>query len=104
MSDFHDVRFPLHLAFGTRGGPVRPVEILQFANGSETRNAKIELLEFYESRNGPLYGFRFRDPLDHSADGQIGRGTGGQTEFQLIKHYGDAPYSSIFRGGHSRRI
>ena len=117
MSDFHDVRFPLHLAFGTRGGPVRPTDILQFANGTETRNAKgrhsrrqynavaglkssaqaIELLEFYESRNGPLYGFRFRDPLDNIAETYIGRGTGGQSEFDLIKSYGEAPHAYVRR-------
>jgi len=117
MSDFHDVRFPLHLAFGTRGGPVRPTDILQFANGTETRNAKrrhsrrqynavaglkssaqaIELLEFYESRNGPLHGFRFRDPLDNIAETYIGRGTGGQSEFDLIKSYGEAPYAYVRR-------
>jgi len=103
-NDFHDVRFPLHLAFGTRGGPVRPTEILQFVNGSETRNAKtrhsrrqynaiaglksreqaIELLNFYESKNGPLYGFRFRDPLDNSADNPIGIGDGAQRDFELM--------------------
>jgi len=111
-NDFHDVRFPLHLAFGTRGGPVRPTEILQFANGSETRNAKtrhsrrqynaiaglksreqvIELLDFYESRSGPLYGFRFRDPLDNSADNPIGIGDGAQRNFELIKRYGAEPH------------
>jgi len=68
MSDFHDVRFPLHLAFGTRGGPVRPTDILQLANGAES------------------------DPLDNSAENYIGRGTGGQRGFELIKSYGDAPY------------
>lgn len=117
MSDFHDVRFPLHLAFGTRGGPTRPTDILQLANGTETRNAKtrhsrrqynavaglkssaeaIELLEFYESRNGPLHGFRFRDPLDNEAKSKLGRGTGGIRNFDLIKSYGDAPYSYVRR-------
>lgn len=117
MSDFHDVRFPLHLAFGTRGGPARPTDILQLANGTETRNAKtrhsrrqynavaglkssadaIELLEFYESRNGPLHGFRFRDPLDNEAESKLGRGTGGIRNFDLIKSYGAAPYSYVRR-------
>ncbi len=117
MSDFHNVRFPLHLAFGTRGGPIRRVDILQLSNGAETRNAKtrhsrrqynavaglksrqqaIEILNFYESRKGPLHGFRFRDPLDNKAENYIGRGTGGQTEFDLIKPYGDAPYHYIRR-------
>ena len=112
MTDFHDVRFPLHLAFGSRGGPVRVVDILQMDNGTETRNARgrhsrrqynavaglksreqaIELLEFYESRFGALYGFRFRDPLDYEADGVLGVGDGVQTEFTLIKTYGTAPH------------
>ena len=112
MTDFHDVRFPLHLAFGTRGGPVRAVDILQLANGTETRNARgrhsrrqynavaglnspeqaLELIDFYESRLGPLYGFRFRDPLDHEADGTLGIGDGSLTEFPLIKTYGTAPH------------
>lgn len=111
MTDFHDVRFPLHLAFGTRGGPLRPTEVLQFANGREMRNARgrhsrrrynavaglksreqaIELLQFYESRFGPLHGFRFRDPLDHEVDNEIAIGDGTRTEFQLTKTYGAPP-------------
>lgn len=117
MTDFHDVRFPLHLAFGSRGGPVRPTEILQFANGTESRNARgqhsrrqynavaglksreeaIELLKFFESRNGPLYGFRFRDPLDYEGDEIIGTGDGVQIEFQLTKTYGSTPHAYIRR-------
>jgi len=112
MTNFHDVRLPLHLGFGTRGGPVRSVDILQMANGSEVRNARgrhsrrqynavaglksreqaIELLDFYESRFGPLHGFRFRDPLDYEADETLGNGDGSQTEFPLIKTYGTAPH------------
>ncbi|MEP3654651.1 MAG: DUF2460 domain-containing protein [Litorimonas sp.] len=112
MIDFHDVRFPLHLAFGTRGGPARTVDIVQLANGTEVRNAKgqhsrrqynavaglksreqaIELLNFYESRFGPLYGFRFHDPLDFEADGVLGVGDGERTEFALIKQYGTFPH------------
>lgn len=117
MTDFHDTRFPLHLAFGTRGGPVRNVDILQLANGTEVRNARtkhsrrqfnavaglksrdqaIELLQFYESRFGALYGFRFRDPLDFEAENMIGTGDGVQTEFQLTKTYGADPYRYIRR-------
>jgi len=113
MTDFHDVRFPLHLAFGTRGGPSRPTDVLQFANGTETRNTRgrysrrrynavaglksreeaIELLQFYESRFGPLHGFRFRDPLDHEANNEIAIGDGVRTDFPLIKHYGTSPHT-----------
>ena len=117
MTDFHDVRFPLHLAFGTRGGPMREVDILQLANGTEVRNARrqhsrrqynavaglkskeqaIELLYFYESRNGSLYGFRFRDPLDFEADETLGVGDGVRKTFPLIKHYGTEPHIYIRR-------
>ena len=112
MTDFHDERFPLHLGFGSRGGPVRPIDIVQLTNGAEVRNAKtrhsrrqynavaglkskeqaVELLQFFESRNGPLYGFRFRDPLDYQADSALGTGDGERKIFALIKSYGDAPY------------
>ena len=117
MTAFHDVRFPLHLAFGARGGPVRSVDILELANGAEVRNARgrhsrrqynaaaglksrnqaVELLDFFESRNGPLYGFRFRDPLDYEAESVLGFGDGEQTLFALIKAYGTAPQSYIRR-------
>ena len=109
MTNFHDVRFPLHLAFGARGGPFRSVDILELANGTEVRNARgrhsrrqynavaglksrnqaLELIHFFESRNGPLYGFRFRDPLDYEADSVLGSGDGERTEFALIKYYGE---------------
>lgn len=117
MYDFHDVSFPLHLAFGTRGGPVRQTDILDLANGTEVRNAKgrhsrrrynavaglktkvqaIELINFFESRKGALHGFRFRDPLDYNAEGIIGYGTGDQTNFTLTKTYGAAPHTYIRR-------
>lgn len=117
MTDFHDIRFPLHLAFGSRGGPVRAVDILLMANGTETRNAKTrhsrrqynavaglksrveatDLLHFFESRYGPLYGFRFRDPLDYEADSVLGVGDGARREFDLIKIYGTAPHHYIRR-------
>jgi len=117
MTDFHDVRFPLHLGFGSRGGPMRAVDVLQMANGREIRNARgrhsrrqynvvaglrsreqaIELLNFYESRLGVLHGFRFRDPLDYDAAETIGIGDGRRTEFPLFKTYGSDPYAYIRR-------
>jgi len=87
MQNFHDVRFPDRLAFGTRGGPIRRTTILPLANGAELRNAAqslsrrrydviaslkskehiIEIMNFFEARFGQLYSFRFRDPVDHAA-------------------------------------
>lgn len=117
MSDFHDVSFPLRLALGAVGGPERRTEIVTLASGQEVRNAKWArarrrwdvggavsdlaglqaLISFFEARMGRLYGFRFRDPIDHSSapagevvsaqDQLIGVGDGVQTVFQLSKDY-----------------
>ena len=120
MSDFHDVRFPVRLAFGARGGPRRQVAITTLSNGQEHRNAAQQfsrrvydagtalrsvtdvyaLLNFFEARQGPLHAFRFKDPLDYkssainkpitSLDQLVGQGDGAQTSFQLSKTYSDA--------------
>lgn len=117
---FHEVRFPLRLALGVSGGPVRRTEIVNLSNGRETRNSRwaqsrraydagsglrsvtdlYEVLAFFEARQGQLYGFRFRDPLDHTSaapeaaitplDQPIGTGNGSNRTFQLVKRYGDA--------------
>lgn len=127
MAGFHEVRFPLRLSLSTSGGPVRRTDIVNLSNGRESRNSRwrnarrsydagsgirsigdlYEVLEFFEARSGELYGFRFRDPLDHRSgrpdqpvtafDQVIGVGDGVETGFQLAKTYGDA-------GGNSRRV
>ncbi|MEL6687427.1 MAG: DUF2460 domain-containing protein [Pseudomonadota bacterium] len=114
---FHDVTFPLNLAFGASGGPMRAVDVVELANGREARNTaqsrsrrrynavtgvkSVEdarrLSDFFEARSGRLYGFRFRDPLDHSSGGKeptatdvvLGTGDGVTDQFALIKRYGD---------------
>lgn len=114
---FHDVSFPLNLAFGASGGPTRAVNIVELASGRETRNTaqsrarrrynamtgvkSVEdarmLSDFFEARSGALHSFRFRDPVDHSSgddapnlsDQIIGTGDGTTTTFQLAKRYGD---------------
>jgi len=120
MSGFHEVQFPLRLALGTSGGPVRRTDIVSLSNGRENRNARwrdsrrsydagsgirsigdlYEVLEFFEARRGGLYGFRFRDPLDWMScgpgetpsdmDQAIGTGDGTTAAFPLVKTYGDA--------------
>ncbi len=119
LSGFHDVRFPLALAFGAVGGPERRTEIVQLANGAEQRNSVWSgsrrrwdigsavstldelnaLIEFFEARSGPLHGFRFRDFTDDRSsrpdqaetpfDQLLSEGDGVRTQFQLVKHYGD---------------
>lgn len=120
MSGFHDVRFPVEVALGARGGPERRTEIVTLASGREERNARwalsrrkydagygvrsIEALSaivaFFEERRGRLYGFRFRDRLDWTSaprnapplptDQPLGTGNGVEREFQLVKRYGAA--------------
>lgn len=119
MNDFHDVRFPVRLAFGARGGPRRQVAITSLSNGQEHRNSSqrfsrrvydagtalksiadvYTLLNFFEARQGQLYAFKFRDPLDYKSsrihapitplDQIIGYGDDVQTRFTLSKTYSD---------------
>jgi len=117
---FHDVRFPLAVAFGSSGGPERRTEVVALASGHEERNARWAfsrrrfnagtgirsvadihtLIAFFEERRGQLHGFRWRDRSDWKSgppdatptpgDQTIGTGDGVTTEFQLIKTYGGA--------------
>ena len=125
MPAFHEILFPLDVALGSRGGPERKTEIVTTGSGREERNARwaharrrwnagygvkslealSQVVAFFEERRGRLYGFRWRDRLDHSsaapgvepgpADQLIGVGDGTRTEFQLMKTYGSlhAPYA-----------
>jgi len=115
--NFHEVRFPASLSFGSVGGPERRTEIVTLANGFEERNSPradsrrrydagvgmralddIEtLIAFFEARHGQLYGFRWKDWTDFKScapskevtflDQQIGSGDGETTAFQLVKAY-----------------
>lgn len=114
---FHDVRFPASLSFGSLGGPERRTEVVTLANGFEERNspwahsrrrydagAGLRSLEdvevmiaFFEARQGQLYGFRWKDWSDYRSsasadktgfeDQPIGVGDGTQTAFALTKTY-----------------
>jgi uncharacterized protein (TIGR02217 family) len=127
MPSFHDVQFPLRLSLNTSGGPNRRTDIVSLSNGRESRNSRwhgsrrrydagsglrsvadlYQLLSFFESRAGQLYGFRFADPVDFkscgpedsisAADQRIGTGDGTTRVFQLRKNYADA-------GGYSDRF
>ncbi|MND56631.1 hypothetical protein D3C80_477410 [compost metagenome] len=127
MAAFHEVRFPLRLALGVSGGPVRRTDIVNLSNGRESRNQRwknarraydagsgirsvadlYEVLAFFEARRGELYGFRFRDPVDCKSsppggtpaaiDQRIGTGDGATAQFQLVKTYADAGGAFIRR-------
>jgi uncharacterized protein (TIGR02217 family) len=118
MSDFHEVRFPLDVARGARGGPERLTQVVALASGREIRNSRwahsrrrydagvgvrtfdalATIIAFFEERRGRLYGFRWRDQLDwkscapslqpSATDQTIGVGDGVTASFQLAKDYG----------------
>jgi uncharacterized protein (TIGR02217 family) len=123
MASFHEILFPLDIALKSAGGPERRTEIVAFGSGREQRNARWahsrrrydagygvktltalqQVVAFFEERRGQLYGFRWRDRLDHSSssdaptplDQMLGAGDGAQAQFQLTKTYGTsfAPYA-----------
>lgn len=115
--DFHEVRFPANLSFGSLGGPERRTEVVTLANGHEERNSPwahsrrrydaglslrslddIEtLVAFFEARRGRLFGFRWKDWADYKScpasretdfrDQVIGIGDGVTRVWQLAKVY-----------------
>ncbi|MGE0410358.1 MAG: TIGR02217 family protein [Amphiplicatus sp.] len=117
MTQFHEVLFPVDIAFNSEGGPTRRTEIVTLVSGHEERNspwaasrrgynagygvkslADIEaVIAFFEARKGRLHGFRFRDPFDHKScplandpqanDQIVAIGDGAETQFQLYKTY-----------------
>src|SRR5205085_4747896 len=120
------LRPPLPPDLSSKGaaGPERKSVIVAAGSGAEKPNARwmhsrrrydagyaIKTFEalsavvaFFEERRGRLYGFRWRDRLDHSSaapdialaptDQVIGTGDGTNATFQLAKTYGGlyAPY------------
>ncbi|MDI4665266.1 DUF2460 domain-containing protein [Xanthobacter autotrophicus] len=125
MAAFHEILFPLEVALGASGGPERVTEVVTTASGREERNTRqadsrrrwdagygvkslsalADVVAFFEERRGRLYGFRWRDRLDHSSappggvvtplDQVIGTGDGTRATFALTKTYGGlhAPYA-----------
>lgn len=119
MTNFHDILFPMKLARGAVGGPIRNTDVQTNLAGHETRNSAFygsrrryeisskgsnfdelaQITNFFEARMGRLYGFRFRDPMDNKScapsmdpsalDQNVGIGDGVKANFQLIKYYGD---------------
>ena len=123
LQSFHEVRFPAGIALGAAIGPQRMTEIITLGSGREQRNARwessrrrynagygvktledlAEVIAFFEARRGRLFGFRFRDPIDHKSCGLavpvsatdqiIGTGDGSTSEFQLAKTYGTGEWA-----------
>ncbi|MEM1074963.1 MAG: DUF2460 domain-containing protein [Pseudomonadota bacterium] len=123
MTQFHDVRFPAALSFGSVGGPERRTDVVTISNGYEERNSPwafsrrrydagvgmrslddVEtMIAFFEARYGQLYAFRWKDWSDYRSrkpseeitafDQDIGVGNGTATAFQLAKTYQSGTYS-----------
>ena len=117
MAQFHEVRFPTDLSFGSSGGPERRTDIVTLNSGFEERNSPWadsrrrydaglsarnlddleKIISFFEARHGRLYGFRWKDWSDYSSgtlragrsniDQEIAIGDGEQTVFQVVKNY-----------------
>lgn len=115
--EFHEVRFPANLSFGSVGGPERRTEVVALSNGFEERNTPWAhsrrrydagvsmrslddialMIDFFEARRGQLYGFRWKDWSDFKScapsaepafrDQRIGTGDGETKTFQLTKTY-----------------
>ncbi len=115
--NFHEVRFPANLSFGSVGGPERRTDVVTLANGFEERNTPwahsrrrydagvsmrslddIEtLIAFFEARRGQMFGFRWKDWSDYRSclasgelafdDQDIAVGDEAISAFQLKKTY-----------------
>ncbi|HEX8191461.1 MAG TPA: DUF2460 domain-containing protein [Allosphingosinicella sp.] len=119
MDAFDDVRFPVALGREASVEPSFSTDVVTTSGGGEQRNsawadARLRydagpglrgeedlhlLLSFFRARRGAAVGVRFEDPLDNSSNGMsgvpsavdqaIGTGDGVQSEFALVKRYGE---------------
>jgi uncharacterized protein (TIGR02217 family) len=109
IAQFHEVRFPEDISYGSSGGPGFKTTVIELASGHEQRNidwslaratydasygvksreAMEDVLDFFHARRGKAYGFRFKDWMDFSMDRQvIGQvDTDGDVELQIYKRY-----------------
>ena len=122
---FHDVRFPAKLSFGSVGGPERRTDVVAISNGFEERNAPWAhsrrrydagvgirslddvdvMIAFFEARFGQLYAFRWKDWSDYRSckpsvditafDQNLGTGDGSEVEFQITKTYQSGAHSYV---------
>jgi len=113
---FHDVRLPVDVERGAKGGPGFNTSIATLQSGKEQRNINWaqqrcgydisygigskqlyrQVLNFFYVRQGKAYGFRFKDWVDYQLTAEaIGTGNGVENEFQITKTYSDAGGSYV---------
>lgn len=115
--NFHEIRFPSALSFGSLGGPMRRTDIVTLNSGHEERNSSwaqsrrrydagvgmrnlddlYQLIAFFEARHARLYGFRWKDWADFKScapsqdiagdDQTLMIADGQTTDVQVIKTY-----------------
>ena len=85
--EFHDVRFPAALSFGSVGGPERRTEIVALANGFEERNTP---WAHSRRRYDAGVGVRSLDDLTHAK-------THGPKETVRIREGAGAMHSGVMR-------
>lgn len=114
---FKDVRFPVDISYGARGGPGFKTDIVVVASGAEKRNVtwprargrwdvshgvkspaqKDALQAFFYVMRGQADAFRFKDWSDFtvvSSQGALGTGNGnGGPTYQLAKVYSFGGFS-----------
>lgn len=109
MIGFHEVRFPEDVSWGSRGGPVYKTQVYTSHRGYEKRNIDwsqpmmqfnaaygvrtdtqiLNVLNFFNARQGRLFGFRFKNWTNYQIkSGPIATGDGVSRRLPIWKFYG----------------
>lgn len=109
MINFHDVRFPEDVSWGSSGGPIYKTQVFSSHQGFEKRNIDwaqpmmkfdvaygirtdvqiTKVIEFFNARQGQLNGFRYKNWCDFEViDSPIAVGDGYSRRLPLYKIYG----------------
>ena len=113
---FLDIKFPVEISYGSKGGPEFNTTVLELASGFEKRNinwSKVrskydaqqgikiadqmtQLLDFFYVAQGKAHSWRYKDWLDFTISAQnIGTGDGTTHVFQLKKLYQFSSYAYL---------
>lgn len=107
ISNFHNVRFPEDVSYGSSGGPGFSTSVIDLASGHEQRNINWSLarakydaqygvktrdqmeqvLDFFYARRGMAYGFRYKDWMDYQLERQVIGVAGATNILQVFKRY-----------------
>lgn len=121
IAQFHNVRFPEDISYGSSGGPGFKTSVIELASGHEQRNIEWssaratydaaygiktreqmeDVLDFFYGRRGKAYGFRFKDWMDYTLARQtVAASATASTQVYkryepLTSHYYDRPLLKI---------